>query len=569
MPRSKHHPRFSEDVTAPAVRPREQDRRLLVLAPNGAVTHAVDRPTLSVGRSVDADLQVEDAALSRVHVRISFVPTLSVTDLGSSNGTRLRGAPIEANVPEPFEIGDLIDCGHTTLVVQAGRGVEVAHRIWAHEHFLPRVDEHCADAETLAVVRVRVRGTSTKAVESAISALVGAGDLVARYAPGEYEIMLDDAGVEEAEDAIAALRFGMSRVEATVEAGIACAPRDGRDAVTLSQRAGEALHGGGAPAGDDGASYVVVSRAMVQLQELADRIAPSDLSVLLLGETGAGKEVLARRIHERSKRGLKPFLALNCGGFSEELLESELFGHERGAFTGAVAAKPGLLETAEGGTILLDELGEMPMSTQVKLLRVLEDGEMRRLGSVTPVHVDVRLIAATNRDLEEEIRLGSFREDLFYRLNGITLVVPPLRERRDEILPLAEHFAARAAKREGRSPPPFEEEARAALTGYAWPGNVRELRNVIERAVVLAGDGPIRRADLPADKLASSVVFTAAPSLGDEVERLERERILAALDECGGNQSRAAEKLQISRKTLLRRLDRYGVPRPRKGRTQN
>lgn len=572
MPRrSSQPPRFSEDVTAPDLRPKGGDRRLLVLAPNGADTHAVERANLSIGRSEDADLTVDDKALSRIHVRLAFEPNLTVTDLGSSNGTRLRGAPIPPNQPQPFDIGDLIDCGHTTLVVQEGRAIETAHRIWAHEHFLPRLEERCAAGDALAVARVRISGVPSRTAESALAALAGERDLVAGYAPGEYEIMLHDAGIEEADDAIAGLRFSISRVGGTVDAGVACAPRDGRNAESLSQCAGERLHAGEADS-SDGGDLVVVSRAMVQLHELADRVAPSDLSILILGETGSGKEVLARRIHERSNRDTKPFLALNCGGFSEELLESELFGHERGAFTGAVAAKPGLLETASGGTVFLDELGEMPPSTQVKLLRVLEDQQVRRLGSVTSTQVDVRLIAATNKNLEDEIRRGAFREDLFYRLNGISLLVPPLRDRLDEIEALANHFAKRAAERAGRTAPSFDDQAKSALLAYAWPGNVRELKNVVERAVVLCGDGPVRREHLPADKLASQVVFRsgstadAAPSLGDEVDQLERDRILAALEATGGNQSRAAEKLGISRKTLLRRLDRYGVPRPRKGR---
>ena len=567
--RNEQRERFTEGVTAPDDRRRTTGRRrVLVLAPSGAETYPIASDRLTVGRSVDADLQVEDAALSRIHVLLTFDP-LTVTDLDSSNGTRLRGQPITPNEAHPFEVGDLVDCGHTTLVVQEGMSVETAHRIWAHEHYLTRVEDLTSEGAALAVIRLRVEGAPDRAIEATLTSIVGQRDLAARYAPREYEIALRDAGPEEADDALVALRFGLSRIGATVATGVAFAPRDGRDAETLSQVARARALGG--PTSQDAAPSVVVeSRAMVQLYALADRIAKSDLSVLILGETGVGKEVLAHRLHDRSRRAAAPFVALNCGGFSEELLESELFGHERGAFTGAVNAKPGLLETAEGGTVFLDELAEMPPSTQVKLLRVLEDRVVRRLGSVTSKTVDARLVAATNRDLEDEIRHGTFREDLYYRLNGISLVVPPLRERRDEIPALARSFASAAAAREGRSPPPLGDDALAALASYAWPGNVRELKNVIERAVVLAGDDPIGREHLPEDRLKASVVFTSSSGglsptpLGEEIDSLEKDRILAALERSGGNQSRAAEALGISRKTLLRRLDRYGVPRPRK-----
>ncbi|MEQ8280643.1 MAG: sigma 54-interacting transcriptional regulator [Deltaproteobacteria bacterium] len=571
MPRrNDDRERFTEGVTVPEDRSRSGRRRLLVLSPTGAQTFSVDKPRLTVGRSVDADVQVEDAALSRIHVSLAFDP-LTVTDLGSSNGTRLRGTPIAANTSHEFEIGDVIDCGHTTLVVQEGMSVEVAHRIWAHEHYLTRMQDLCADGEPFAVIRARIAEVPAPMAEATLTSIVSPRDLAARYAPGEYEIAIRDADVEGAEDAVAALRFGLNRVGANVQAGIAVFPQDGSDAESLSSLAGRRLFG---ESSDEPSGLVIESRAMVQLYALAERVAPSDLSVLVLGETGVGKEVLANHVHAKSKRAAKPFVAINCGGFTEELLESELFGHERGAFTGAVQAKPGLLETAEGGTVFLDELGEMSPSTQVKLLRVLEDRQVRRLGSVKPTQIDTRLIAATNQDLEDLIRRGAFREDLYYRLNGISLVVPPLRERTDEIQVFASAFAKNTAEREGRVVPRFGDDAIAAFMSYAWPGNVRELKNVVERAVILAIDGVITREHLPMDRLSSSIVFAsprggslsppAPTSLGEEIDSLEKQRILDALEKCGGNQSRAAELLGISRKTLLRRLDRYGVPRPRK-----
>jgi DNA-binding NtrC family response regulator len=313
---------------------------------------------------------------------------------------------------------------------------------------------------------------------------------------------------------------------------------------------------------------------MRKLYELSGRIAASDLSVLLLGETGVGKEVFARTIHERSPRSEKPFLALNCGAFSDELLESELFGHERGAFTGAVASKVGLFETARGGTVFLDEIAEMSQRTQVKLLRVIEERQVRPVGGLKSAPIDVRLIAATNRDLIDQVRRGEFREDLYYRLNGMSLIIPPLRKRTVEIPSLARAFARSASIRAGRGGDvTFTEEAMRRLIEHQWPGNVRELKNVVERAVVLSSGPSIGADQLPMQKTTSSLPVTApdrpAPQrepLKNAIEELERERILQALKECGGNQSQAAKVLGMSRKTFVRRLDQYNITRPRKGR---
>ena len=310
------------------------------------------------------------------------------------------------------------------------------------------------------------------------------------------------------------------------------------------------------------------SSTMEALHALVARVAKSMLSVLVLGETGAGKEVLAQRLHDLSPRAARPLLRLNCAALAEQLLESELFGHERGAFTGAVQAKVGLLETADGGTIFLDEIGELPLSLQAKLLRVLEDRKVLRVGALKPKEIDVRFVAATNRDPLAEIAAGRFRQDLYFRLNGISIFIPPLRERIGEIEPLALKFAAAAAKAHGRSAAPtFTLRARLALETFPWPGNVRELKNVIERAVVLAESDVLDAADLGLGVVpgGSNAVVAAQPGqLKDDVGALEQRRILDALAECDGNQTRAAKLLGISRGTLVSRLERFGVSRPRK-----
>ncbi len=328
---------------------------------------------------------------------------------------------------------------------------------------------------------------------------------------------------------------------------------------------------------------------------LVDLVAASNLSVVLLGETGVGKEVTAARIHAGSPRRAGPFVRINCAALAETLLESELFGHERGAFTGAVKAKTGLLEAANGGTVLLDEVGEMPLTTQAKLLRVLESREIMRVGSVETRAIDVRLVAATNRDLPSFVAAGGFRSDLYFRLNGITIRVPPLRERRAEILPLAQLFLAQASQ---GHPAAFTPAALAKLESHAWPGNVRELRNVVERAVVLAGVSRVSggsgsvdaehlavetmmfvqplqavpsrasRMSAPTEPPPAMFAPVAAGDLRADVEDFERKRIEQALVAAQGNQTRAAELLGISRRTLVSRLDAFGMPRPRKNRVE-
>ncbi|TMQ21669.1 MAG: sigma-54-dependent Fis family transcriptional regulator [Deltaproteobacteria bacterium] len=321
------------------------------------------------------------------------------------------------------------------------------------------------------------------------------------------------------------------------------------------------------------------SPAMRRLHQLVDRIAVGTISVLILGETGVGKEVLAEAIHRRSPRAAAPLLRLNCAALTETLLESELLGHDKGAFTGAVQAKPGLLESADGGTVFLDEIGELPPATQVKLLRVIESREVLRVGSLRPRPIDVRFIAATHRDLEARIDAGLFREDLYFRLNGVTLEIPPLRERRDELLPLAIQFITAVARSLGRPPPELSRAALDRLAAHAWPGNIRELRNCIERAVLLAEAGRIdtdhvalsmrrtRPSSPPPQHLHdASGPHTSAPGTSGP-GAVERQQIIAALARAAGNQKIAAQLLQISRRTLVYKLDRFGIDRPRKGRS--
>jgi DNA-binding NtrC family response regulator len=294
--------------------------------------------------------------------------------------------------------------------------------------------------------------------------------------------------------------------------------------------------------------------------------------VLILGENGVGKEILARANHNHSPRAKGPFVALNCAALTESRDQAELFGHEKGAFTGALQARAGLLESAAGGTLFLDEIGELPLSMQSKLLRALEERKVLRIGARMEREIDVRFVAATNRDPELEIERGAFRQDLYFRLNGITLTIPPLRERTSEIPQLARMFLARARAEQAAPALAISDAALAILESYAWPGNVRELKNVIERGSVLCVGDRLLPEHLPPKLLAGPAPRSASeaprslPS-GPESPRLgglDRDAILGALERCAGNQTRAAELLGISRRTLVTRLNELDIPRPRK-----
>jgi two-component system response regulator AtoC len=333
-------------------------------------------------------------------------------------------------------------------------------------------------------------------------------------------------------------------------------------------------------------AVVIVDEGMRELYRVVDLVSKGDLSVILLGETGAGKDVIADAIHRRSTRGSAPYVRVNCAALPDALLESELFGYERGAFTGAFQAKPGLLEVAEGGTLFLDEIADLPLQMQAKLLRVLESREVTRVGGLKSRPIDVRFVCATNRDLVSLVRSGVFRQDLYFRLNGITLIIPPLRERRAEIAPLAQAFVIASCREAGRPQVPISADAMRQLESDDWPGNVRELHNVIERAVTLCTGAVIDLHHLPPPEATFGVLslestqrgtlpVPAAPDttpLGlheaarHAAQSIERRRIAEAMDRCGGNQTRAAQMLRVSRRTLVARLTEYGFARPLKKR---
>jgi two-component system response regulator HydG len=306
----------------------------------------------------------------------------------------------------------------------------------------------------------------------------------------------------------------------------------------------------------DPSGIVAQSAPMRRVLELARRVAAVDSTILVTGESGTGKERIARLIHDASPRAGGPFVAINCGAVPETLLESELFGHARGAFTGAVQDRPGLFEAAHGGTLLLDEIGDVPPAMQVKLLRALEEREVRRVGENRNRKVDVRVLAATHRDLAADVHAARFRQDLYYRLRVVELRVPPLRERRDDVLPLARLFLAESAARARRKIAGFAPRAAHQLVRYPWPGNVRELENAVERAVVLAAGGRIDVGDLP-DEIGAATAAVVVPGEVRPLAEVERNHIAAALAVNGGNRARTAAQLGIGAATLYRKLKSY------------
>ncbi len=428
--------------------PEPQGPRLLVAGP-GPLRQVPLPPKgkVLIGRSSEAEISIDDGSVSRRHALLHLGTFASIEDLGTRNGSFVRGERIEKGKKVAIRPGDLVRVGSVVVAIEYGR---------------------------------------------------------AAAPPG----------------------------------------REGAKAAS-------------APTGSD-APPLVIAPAMKRVHEVVERVARGPINVLLLGETGTGKEVVARTVHARSPRAGGPFVAINCAALSETLLESELFGHEKGAFTGAVEARAGMLESANGGTVFLDEVGEMPPPVQAKLLRVLEERAVQPLGAARSRPIDVRFVTATNRDLEAEVAAGRFRRDLYFRLNGVPVSLPPLRERPEEVEPLARRFLASFAGQLGLgAPPELGAAALETLRAHSWPGNVRELRNVVERAVLLAEGGEIGPEHF------APLAGAAPPPLASGGP-IDRERIVRALEACGGNQTRAAAMLGISRRTLTTKLNALDLPRPRK-----
>ncbi len=546
--------------------PDERGSKVIALADGVEVTF---------GRSRGATVSIDSEKVSRMHARVKRIDdVITVEDLGSRNGTRVNGDKIDGR--RRVESGDEISLGPIFAIVGVTSGVRrrstIADSDDGERRLTAEVDRAVRYHRPLTIGLVRV---GSDAIVEQIARSLRPMDMIAEDVGDDYLVILPELGRNEGATTLDQF-VEKARVSGiTAKAAAALCPDDGTTVEVLIGRVRANLRAGRAPSAAATASAeplktaaIVIDPAMKRIYSLVERIADSTMTMLILGETGVGKELVAAAIHERSSRRDQPLIKLNCAALPETLLESELFGHERGSFTGADRRKIGFFEAAHGGTLFLDEIGEMPLTLQAKLLRVLERKVITRVGGTTEVAADARLIAATHRDLDADVRAGRFRQDLLFRIGGFTLVVPPLRDRPSEIIPLAEHVARTTAIEQGRAVPEISDEAREALEGYAWPGNVRELKNAIERALVLCGDR-ITLTDLP-DKLHDVAQRTrplpAAAGMRGQLAEVERAAIVAALEAEDQNQTRAARRLGLSRRALIYKMEKYGLkPLPARG----
>jgi DNA-binding NtrC family response regulator len=531
---------------------------------------------LVIGRGAEADVRIADPSVSRRHAILHVGPPMLIEDLGSANGISLGGVKLPPGGSAPIEVGSVIGFGPGMLIVQRKAPPPRPRRIWSHGHFELRVEDECLRSErtagSFAILRVST-GDHAGAVD-AVSGALRPGDVLAQYGPGELEALLLDVPAEEASSVAHAVGSALAQAGIDARPSVVCFPRDAHTPEDLLARASAAVRPTTAAGPATGARARLLGQSLGEIEAVVGRIARGTINVVLTGETGVGKELVAELVHNLSPRASRPLVRINCASLSETLLASELFGHEKGAFTGADRAKPGVLETADGGTVFLDEVGELPIDIQPKLLRVIEDKVVTRVGALRGKAVDVRFVAATNRDLEAEVRAGRFRQDLYFRLSGFQLRIPSLRERPGDILEIAAAFLRQGARAIGLpAAPKLSAVARDILLGYSWPGNVRELRNVVERAVLLCGEGEILPEHLPTEKMQERVTLfggdganAARDPLLDALAQREADAIRDALAQCGGNQTRAARLLGISRGTLVKRMASHRLVRPREPR---
>ena len=523
--------------------------RAYLVVRQGASSQVIDvdeGDSIVLGRSAEATVRIDDAKASREHARVwRQRGAMRIVDLGSRNGTTVNGAVLRG-AERPLRSGDVVRIGAAEILVAEGQsggaGDDSGGRLEAELRRL-----RAGESARATLLRVTA---SAEDLARMSPALAGAA-LVEAQRDGDFACLFGG----DVATVIAELR----RLAPAAVIAVAQAPTDGDRAAELWRKTKSSSEPQPRRPVPSLPGVVVADEAMVRVFELVGKVAAAPTTVLILGETGVGKEVVAEQIHRQSPRAKGPFVRLNCGSLPATLLESELFGHERGAFTGADQRKIGYLEAADGGTLFLDEIGELAPTMQSKLLRVLENRRFMRVGGREEIVVDVRIVAATNRDLETEVKTGRFREDLYFRLAAFVVQVPPLRERPVEVTLLAELFTRQFAQRLGVAPLTMQPDAAAALARYRWPGNVRELRNAIERAVVLAEGGEIRLDSFP-DSLRR--LDTAAPPTGaikEQLADLEQRRIEEAMAQESGNQTRAAKRLGMSRRALIYKLEKYGL----------
>jgi two-component system, NtrC family, response regulator AtoC len=587
-------------AAGPGPGPGARGYLLILQGDSSSVFDLPEEGVILIGRGDEVDLSLVDAAVSRRHARLVLAAgdEARVVDLDSHNGTFVNGERIDG--ARVLASGDVVNICGATLVLHRGRSPQPERALLDSPSLRRRFEEERARSVAyggpLAVACLRVTGGGQSgtdgtdrieridriAVARAVLAQVRLIDVVGLDLAGDLVLLLPELDVEAASDVVLAVLEALGRGGLVVRAGLAVVGVDGSDVDTLlgvARAAAERAAPGQLAAGlhvidrlqIGDRTVLVADPAMAAAYALLRRLAASDLALLLLGETGVGKENAAFAGHAWSPRRDGPFVTVNCAAIPESLFESELFGYERGAFSGAVQAKAGLLEAASGGTLFLDEVGELPAAAQAKLLRVLEVGKLTRLGDLRERPVNLRLVAATNRDLEQEVLAGRFRRDLYFRLGAATIILPPLRDRPREIPLLAREFLASARARLQRPAAAISPAALERLTTHEWSGNVRELKNTMEYAAATASDGLVEPWHLP-PRLAG-VAAQPSPAqptpeprfrpIGEEIEELERRRIGEALAAAAGVQTRAAELISMSLRTFQQRLKDYGITRRR------
>jgi len=578
--------------------PVQANDYLLCIEGERSWTAAIPRSgELVIGRGPDAGLQFTSELVSRAHAQILVIPDgIRLQDLGSRHGTLVNGQVLTE--PRLLASGDVITIGGAQLVVHrptrtiVGRGMLDGHAL--RRRLEEELERSLRYRRELSLVMVRAELPFDRArVAAVLTEQLRLIDAAAFLGDRDLAVLLPEEDLDEATEVAQTL----VRMLANTAAGVACAPLDGIDGDALLSCARGASSGKAAGtvalARDEvqrlrlgNREVTLADPAMIQIYDLIKRLARSTLPILIQGDTGVGKEFAAAAVHAFSARADQPFVSINCAAIPEHLAESELFGHERGAFTGAVSAKAGQLEIASGGTVFLDEVGELSLAVQAKLLRVLETHELQRVGEMRPRTADIRIVAATNRDLAAEVEADRFRRDLFFRLGAAQVVIPPLRDRPRDLALLAQRMFVDACARLGRRPISLTVAATQALFLHAWPGNVRELKNAMEYAASAAPDNALEvdTWHLPASVTASPrgsspPVATPAtelppapqrtrPAIGtqrtfrpidDDVRELERTRIIEALIATGGVQNKAAELIAMPLRTFVTKLKRYAI----------
>ncbi|MFO0592326.1 MAG: sigma 54-interacting transcriptional regulator [Polyangiaceae bacterium] len=629
---------FASDDSSPEPSP-DAFRLLVVERSSSRVVHLPSAGFVVIGRDPEADIRVDDPAASRRHARLQISGgAVRLIDSGSRNGLSVNGARIDGACD--LAPGDVVSLGDVTLILRGGKRTAVRRALLGaqelHARLQIEIDRALDLGRPLSIAVISLgprisppsgeRAGAGQDMESALTPHLTALDVAGRLPDGAIAIAFGEKRADEARAAASLLLDQLARGWPTCRAGVASCPEDGCDAATLLGLARDAAEAN-APVREQGPSFAPMDRvraaqeavpvtvdlgdraivmadpSMVSLFGLIGRLAAASITVLLSGETGVGKENAAFAVHHGSPRRTGPFVAVNCAAIPDTLVEGELFGFARGAFSGAHAPKAGLFERADGGTLFLDEVGELSLAAQAKLLRALEGGRFLRLGETTEREADVRIVAATNRDLAAEVRAHRFREDLYYRFGSAVVHIPPLRDRPADIPVLARTFLASARARAGKGALAIGASAMLALSRYSWPGNVRELKNAMDYVAASVDHGIVERAHLPSavaaataelrrdsDRPSSLRAFDGAvpaaassmdrtPStepppgadplsdprppavflpLHEEIEALERRRIREALAACGGIKTRAARLIGVPERTFRLKLRQYG-----------